>query len=113
MSDSPPSLILYGVPFSQPVRAVLWLLLMKRMPFELVLTNPGSKGDNGSRELLEYVAPPGIRGELANLARSLDVPVFAAGLCADEQPRELENAGLTPLSSDPLQSSRIVEDVYS
>ena len=42
-------LIVYGVPFSQPVRAVLWLLLLKRMPFELVLTNPGSKGDTGSR----------------------------------------------------------------
>ena len=42
-------LILYGVPFSQPVRAVMWLLLMKRMPFEMVLTNPGSSGDNGSR----------------------------------------------------------------
>ena len=43
------SLILYGVPFSQPVRAVMWLLLLKKMPFELVLTNPGSKGENGSR----------------------------------------------------------------
>ncbi len=42
-------LILYGVPFSQPVRAVMWLLLLKKMPFDLVLTNPGSKGDNGSR----------------------------------------------------------------
>lgn len=43
------ALILYGVPFSQPVRAVMWLLLHKRMPFDMVLTNPGSKGDNGSR----------------------------------------------------------------
>ena len=49
MSDSPPSLILYGVPFSQPVRAVMWLLFLKRMPFEMVLTNPGSKGETGSR----------------------------------------------------------------
>jgi len=40
---------IYGVPFSQPVRAVLWVLLLKRMPFELVLTNPGTKGENGSR----------------------------------------------------------------
>jgi len=40
---------IFGVPFSQPVRAVLWLMLYKRMPFELVLTNPGSQGDNGSR----------------------------------------------------------------
>lgn len=43
------SLILYGVPFSQPVRAVMWLLLMKRMPFDLVLINPGSNGRKGSR----------------------------------------------------------------
>jgi len=43
------SLILYGVPFSQPVRAVMWLLLMKGQPFEMVLINPGSKGENGSR----------------------------------------------------------------
>lgn len=47
MSDS--TLKLYGVPFSQPVRAVMWLLLNKKRPFEMVLTNPGSKGDNGSR----------------------------------------------------------------
>ena len=48
-------LIVYGVPFSQPVRAVLWLLLLKRMPFELVLINPGSRGDAGSRNP-EYLA---------------------------------------------------------
>lgn len=42
-------LILYGVPFSQPVRAVMWLLLNKRLPFEMVLINPGSKGETGSR----------------------------------------------------------------
>ena len=40
---------IYGVPFSQPVRAVLWLLLMKRQTFELVMVNPGSSGENGSR----------------------------------------------------------------
>ncbi|MBO6566205.1 MAG: glutathione S-transferase family protein [Pseudomonadales bacterium] len=40
---------LYGVPFSQPVRAVMWLFIMHKTPFELVLTNPGSKGENGSR----------------------------------------------------------------
>ena len=43
------TLKLYGVPFSQPVRAVMWLLLYKALPFDMVLTNPGSKGDNGSR----------------------------------------------------------------
>lgn len=43
------ALKLYGVPFSQPVRAVMWLLLLKQQPFEMVLINPGSKGESGSR----------------------------------------------------------------
>ena len=43
------SLVLYGVPFSQPVRAVMWLLLIKRMPFRMVPIIPGSSGENGSR----------------------------------------------------------------
>ena len=30
---------IYGVPNSQPVRAVVWACLMKRLPFDLVLTN--------------------------------------------------------------------------
>ncbi|MEM6708994.1 MAG: glutathione S-transferase family protein [Pseudomonadota bacterium] len=42
-------LVVYGVPFSQPVRAVLWALLYTRTPFKLVPINPGSTGDNGSR----------------------------------------------------------------
>lgn len=41
--------IVYGVPFSQPVRAVLWLLLIKKVPFELKLINPGSSSEGGSR----------------------------------------------------------------
>lgn len=49
MSDSLPSPTLYGVPLSQPVRAVIWLLFLKRTPFEMVLTNPGSSRENGSR----------------------------------------------------------------
>ncbi len=44
-----PRRILYGVPFSQPVRAVMWLMLHQRVPFEMALTNPGSKGETGSR----------------------------------------------------------------
>lgn len=55
MSNSNRPAILYGVPFSQPVRAVMWLLLHKQTPFEMVLINPGSKGDNGSRSP-EYLA---------------------------------------------------------
>lgn len=58
MSDKP-ELILYGVPFSQPVRAVMWLLINKRTPFEMVLINPGSKGDNGSRNPAYLAKNPG------------------------------------------------------
>ncbi len=43
------SLVVYGVPFSQPFRAVAWLLLHKQTSFELALTNPGSSGTGGSR----------------------------------------------------------------
>lgn len=52
-------LILYGVPFSQPVRAVMWLMLYKRTPFEMVLINPGSKGDTGSRHPSFLAKNPG------------------------------------------------------
>jgi glutathione S-transferase len=52
-------LILYGVPLSQPVRAVMWLLLIKRVPFEMVFINPGSKGDNGSRHPSYLAKNPG------------------------------------------------------
>ncbi len=59
MNPTNPSLILYGTPFSQPVRAVLWLLLYKRVPFDLVPINPGSKGDNGSRSPAYLAKNPG------------------------------------------------------
>ena len=39
------TIIIYGVPFSQPVRAVLWLMLYKQMDFELSLVNPGSSSE--------------------------------------------------------------------
>ena len=52
-------LLLYGVPFSQPVRAVMWLLLYKDTPFEMVLINPGWKGDNGSRNPAYLAKNPG------------------------------------------------------
>jgi len=50
--------ILYGVPLSQPVRAVMWLMLYKRLPFEMVLINPGSKGEKGSRNPLFLAKNP-------------------------------------------------------
>jgi glutathione S-transferase len=59
MTESKQPLILYGVPFSQPVRAVLWLLLYKELPFEMVLINPGSSGDNGSRNPAFLAKNPG------------------------------------------------------
>ena len=59
MATSTQPLILYGVPFSQPVRAVMWLLIYKRLPFEMVLINPGSKGETGSRNPSFLVKNPG------------------------------------------------------
>ena len=45
----PTPITIYGVPFSQPVRAVLWIMLLKQKKFELSLINPGSSSDGGSR----------------------------------------------------------------
>lgn len=59
MTSTSTPLILYGVPFSQPVRAVMWLMLYKRLPFEMVLINPGSSGDNGSRNPAYLAKNPG------------------------------------------------------
>jgi glutathione S-transferase len=59
MSNTTRSVILYGVPFSQPVRAVMWLMLYKRTPFDMVLINPGSKGDSGSRNPVYLAKNPG------------------------------------------------------
>ena len=41
---------IYGVPMSQAVRTVIWLLLNKKLPFELVVTVPGSPKGNGTRD---------------------------------------------------------------
>lgn len=49
MNATPRPVRLHGVPFSQPVRAVVWLLLHQGAPFELVPTSPGSKNEGGSR----------------------------------------------------------------
>ena len=59
MSESKQATILYGVPLSQPVRAVMWLMLYKAMPFDMVLINPGSAGDNGSRHPTYLAKNPG------------------------------------------------------
>lgn len=57
--SEPRPLILYGVPLSQPVRAVVWLLLNKQMPFEMVLTIPGYSGENGTRHPSYLARNPG------------------------------------------------------
>ena len=59
MTEPTKPIILYGVPFSQPVRAVMWLMFYKQLPFEMVLINPGSKGDNGSRNPAYLAKNPG------------------------------------------------------
>ena len=34
---------------SQAVRTVLWMMLYKKLPFELIITAPGSPKENGTR----------------------------------------------------------------
>ncbi len=43
------SVKIYGVPMSQACRSLIWLLLNKKIKFELILTMPGSKQENGTR----------------------------------------------------------------
>jgi glutathione S-transferase len=43
------SLKLYGVPLSQPFRAVAWVLLQKHVPFTVKITVPGATSKIGSR----------------------------------------------------------------
>ena len=40
---------IFGVPMSQAVRTVLWVMLYKNLPFELIITAPGSPKENGTR----------------------------------------------------------------
>eukprot|EP00992_Anisonema_acinus_P009164 TRINITY_DN5353_c0_g1_i1.p1 TRINITY_DN5353_c0_g1~~TRINITY_DN5353_c0_g1_i1.p1 ORF type:complete len:230 (-),score=30.47 TRINITY_DN5353_c0_g1_i1:33-722(-) len=42
-------LIIYGVPVSQPVRAVIWACKLKNLTFDLRLTMPGSPRVGGTR----------------------------------------------------------------
>jgi len=40
---------IFGVPMSQAVRTVLWVMLYKKLAFELIITVPGSPAENGTR----------------------------------------------------------------
>lgn len=59
MNTAPQPVLLHGIPFSQPVRAVMWLLLYKRMPFRMVPVSPGSKNEGGSRSPAYLEKNPG------------------------------------------------------
>jgi len=59
MNSSSQPVLLYGIPFSQPVRAVMWLMLHKRVPFKMVPVSPGSKNDGGSRSPAYLAKNPG------------------------------------------------------
>ncbi len=50
---------IYGVPNSQPVRAVVWVCLMKRLPFEFVMTS-----QNKAAKAPEYLASVNPRGTI-------------------------------------------------
>jgi len=41
---------IYGIPRSQPTRAILWLLKLQNHSFKLIETIPGSRQPNGSRD---------------------------------------------------------------
>jgi len=49
----------YGVPNSQPVRAVVWLCLMKELPFEFIMTS-----QNRAAKQPEYLASVNPRGTI-------------------------------------------------
>jgi glutathione S-transferase len=51
--------VLYGVPFSQPVRAVLWLMVYKALPFRMVPMSPGLKTEGGTRNDAYLARNPG------------------------------------------------------
>lgn len=53
---------IYGIPNSQPVRAVLWACLMNRLPFELVLTS-----QNRDAKQPEYLAAVNPRGTVPSM----------------------------------------------
>jgi len=44
------NLKVYGIPRSQPTRAILWLLKLQNHNFKLIETIPGSRQPNGSRD---------------------------------------------------------------
>jgi glutathione S-transferase len=51
---------LYGVPVSQPVRAVAWALALKQVPFQMCMVGPGGKGKTGTRhENFRNLSPAG------------------------------------------------------
>ena len=50
-------LVIYGLPNSQPVRSVVWLCLIKNLPFELRLTSQNR--DAKSPEFLRSINPRG------------------------------------------------------
>ncbi|NKC00118.1 MAG: hypothetical protein GKR90_16695 [Pseudomonadales bacterium] len=50
---------IYGVPNSQPVRAVVWLCLMKKLPFEFIMTS-----QNKAAKAPEYLTAVNPRGTI-------------------------------------------------
>eukprot|EP00040_Diaphanoeca_grandis_P042446 m.265057 g.265057 ORF g.265057 m.265057 type:complete len:246 (-) comp59625_c0_seq1:52-789(-) len=49
-------LTIYGVPLSQPVRAVVWACLIKRVPFDFQVIVPGAKIPKRGGQSPEYLA---------------------------------------------------------
>ena len=59
------SAVLYGVPLSQPFRAVLWPLLARRVPFEVALAIPRAAWSSRMRCTL-CITPRSMRPMLSN-----------------------------------------------
>ncbi|KAL1523402.1 hypothetical protein AB1Y20_018344 [Prymnesium parvum] len=54
------SLVLHGVPLSQPFRSVAWACVMKQLPFKVQLAVPGSSDKLGSKSAaFLHLSPPG------------------------------------------------------
>lgn len=70
------SLTLYGVPLSQPTRAVAWALLQKRVPFQFQLVVPGSSHKTRGSRGEDFLARTGGRTARIPLLADGDTVIF-------------------------------------
>jgi glutathione S-transferase len=79
------ALKIYGVPISQPVRAVVWQLLVKRAPFTLEMAVPGMSGKIGTKgDAFRAKFPLGTVPALEDGDVHLSESVAIMSYCADK-----------------------------